>query len=82
MFKLTYHPKITEGISFESYPSIKKFLSCLEDPKGEDEVEVNGGLQHSRWKFFRISKFIVGDPGEPYFKIPIKTIKQVSGNNY
>ena len=33
---------ITEGISFESYPSTKKFLSCIEDLKGEVEVEVNG----------------------------------------
>ena len=42
-FKSMDHPKITEGISFESYPSTKKFLSCVEDPKGEVEVEVNGG---------------------------------------
>ena len=40
MLKLTDHPKITEGILFESYPSTKKFLSCAEDPKGEVEVEV------------------------------------------
>ena len=32
VFKLTDHPKITEGISFESYPSTKKFLSWVEDP--------------------------------------------------
>ena len=71
MFKLTDHPKITESmgscsnpgptgpISFKWYPSTKKFLSCVEDPKGEVEVEVpkdlhggvNGGLQRSRWKF-------------------------------
>ena len=43
MFKLIDHPKISEGISFESYPSTKKFLSCVEDPKGEVEVEMNGG---------------------------------------
>ena len=43
-FKLTDHPKITKGIiSFESYPSTKKFLSCIEDPRGEVEVEVNWG---------------------------------------
>ena len=42
-FKITDHPKITKGISFESYPSTKKFLTCIEDPKGEVEVEVNGG---------------------------------------
>ena len=64
MFKLTDYPKITESISFERYPSTKKFLSCVEHPKGEVEVEVpkdphgkvngggGGGLQISRWKFF------------------------------
>ena len=41
MFKLTDYPKITESISFERYPSTKKFLSCIEDPSGEVEVEVN-----------------------------------------
>ena len=35
MFKLTDQPKITEEISFDSYPSTKKFLSCIEDPSGE-----------------------------------------------
>ena len=30
MFKLTDQPKITKGISFESYPSTKKFLLCIE----------------------------------------------------
>ena len=65
-FKLMDHPKITESmgsrsgpgtsgpISFGRYPSTKKFLSCVEDLKGEVEVEVNGGgggLQRSRWKF-------------------------------
>ena len=48
MYKLSDHPKITESISFESYPSTKKFLSCIEDPREEVEVEVNGGLQRSR----------------------------------
>ena len=55
MFKLMDHPKITKGISFECYPSTKKFLSCIEDPKEEVKVELNGGgggggggLQHLR----------------------------------
>ena len=48
MFKPMDQPKITKGILFESYPSTKKFLSCIEDPKGEVEVEVNGELQHLR----------------------------------
>ena len=76
MFKLTDHPKITEGmISFERYPSTKKFLSCTEDPKGEVEVEVNGGVATFKVDIFRMSKFIVGEPGEPYCKIPIKSLK-------
>ena len=40
MYKLSDHPKITIGISFESYPSSKKFLLCDADPNGEVEVEV------------------------------------------
>ena len=31
-FKLTDQPKITEGISFESYPSTKRFLSFAATP--------------------------------------------------
>ena len=38
---LKKHLKITECISFERYPSTKKFLLCDEDPKGEVEVEFN-----------------------------------------
>ena len=38
MFKLMDHPKITEGISFERYPSAEKFLLCNEVPNGEVEV--------------------------------------------
>ena len=63
MFKLMDHPKITERISFECYPSTKKFLSCVEDPKGEIEVEVNGGgVATFKVDIFQISKFIVGGP--------------------
>ena len=40
MYKLSYHPRITTGISFERYPASKKFLLCDEDPNGEVEVEV------------------------------------------
>ena len=43
IYKLTDHPKITEGISCESYPSTKKFLFCDGDPNGEVEIEVNEG---------------------------------------
>ena len=75
MFKLTDHPKITEGVSLESCPSTKKFLSCIEDPKGEVEVEVNEGVATFKADIFQISKFIVGGPGQPYCKIPIKSLK-------
>ena len=76
MFKLTTdHPKITKKISFESYPSTKKFLSCVEDPKGEVEVEANEGAAMFKVDIHRISKFIVGGLGEPYCKIPIKSLK-------
>ena len=75
MYKLSKHPKITEGISFEQYPSTKKFLLCDEDPKREVEVEVNEGIAKFKVEILRISKFIVGEPGEPYCKIPIECLK-------
>ena len=75
MYKLSDHPKITEKISFESYPSTKKFLLCDEVPNGEVEVEVNEGVATFNVDILRISKFIVGEPGEPYCKIPIKCLK-------
>ena len=75
MFKLTDHPMITEGISFESYPSTKKFLFCNEVPNGEVEVEVNEGVATFKIDILRISKFIVGEPGKPYCKILIKCLK-------
>ena len=34
-----------------------------------------GGVATFKVEIFRISKFIVGDPGEPYCKIPIKSLK-------
>ena len=96
MFKLTDHPKITEGmgscsnlgpgrakhpasggpISFESYPSTKKSLSYIEDPKGGLRSKCNvAAVATFNVDIFRMSKFIVGQPGEPYCKIPIKSLK-------
>ena len=75
MYKLTDHPKITTGISFERYPASKKFLLCDEVRNGEVEVEVNEGVATFKVDILRISKFIVGEPGEPYCKIPIKRLK-------
>ena len=76
MYKLSDHPKITKGISFECYPSAKRFLLYDGDPNGEIEVEVND-TQVATFKveILRISKFIVGEPGEPCCKIPIKYLK-------
>ena len=83
MYKLSDHLKITKGISFERYPSTKKFLLCDGDPNGEVEVElpkdplggVNEGVATFKVDILCISKFIVGGPGEPYCKIPIKCLK-------
>ena len=74
-FELTDHPKITKGISFECYPSAKKFLLCNGDPNGEAEIEVNEGVAMFKVDILRISKFIVGDLGKPYCKTPIKCLK-------
>ena len=63
MYKLSDHPKITEGIPFERYPSTKKFLLCNEVPNGEVEVEMNEGVAMFKVDILRISKFIVGEPG-------------------
>ena len=41
MYKLSTHPRITTGISFERYPASNNFLLCDENPNGEVEVEVN-----------------------------------------
>ena len=71
----TKHLTSRGPISFEQYPSTKKFLPCIEDPKGEVELEVNEGVATFKVNIFQISKFIVGDPGEPYCKIPIKSLK-------
>ena len=80
MYKLSDHPKITTGISFEHYPSMKKFLLCDEVPNGEVEVEVpkdrvNEGVAMFKVDVLRISKFMVGEPGELYWMIPIKCLK-------
>ena len=75
MYKLSDHPKITTGISFESYPSTRKLLLCDEVPNAVVEIEVNEGVATFKVDVLRISKFIVSEPGEPYCKIPIKRLK-------
>ena len=63
MYNLSDYPKITESISFERYPSTKKFLLWIEDLNVEVEVEVNEGVAMFKVDIFQISKFIVGGPG-------------------
>ena len=87
MYKLSDHPKITESISFECYSSTKKFLSCVEDLKGEVEVEVNGGggvanVQGGNFSHFKIYSWrsrrtILHDNNQTF-----ETGKQVSGDGY
>ena len=76
MYKLSAYPRITTGILFERYPASKKVLLWDEDRNGEVEVEVNGaGIAMFKVDILRISKFIVGEPGEPYCRIPVKCLK-------
>ena len=76
MNKLSTHPSVTSGISFERYPASKKFLLCDEDSNGEVEVEVNGArIAMLKVEILRISKFIVREPGESYCVIPVKHLK-------
>ena len=72
MYKQLDHPKITECISFECYPSAKKFLSCVEDPSGEVGVKVNEGVAMFKVDIFRISKFIVGGRGNHIARYQLK----------
>ena len=83
---ISYDPKrmTIQGsceISFERYLASKKFLSCDEDLNGEVEAEVpkdrvnEDGTATFKVEIHRISKFIVGEPGEPYCLIPVKGLK-------
>ena len=70
MYKLSTHPRLDSGISFERYPTAKK---CLE---GVDvEVSVKDGIATFRGEIFRISTFIIGESGEPYCTIPDERLK-------
>ena len=53
-------------------------MLCDEVPNGEVKVEVNEGVATFKVEILRISKFIVGEPGEPYCKIPIKHLKPLN----
>ena len=70
MYKLSPHLSMDLPISFERYQSAKK---CL---KGVDvEVRVKDGIATFRGEIFRMSTFIIGEPGEPYCMIPSDRLK-------
>ena len=76
MYELNDSPSLPERMSFERYSSTKKFPLCDEDPNGKVEGEINESRVESfKVDILRISKFIVGDPGESYCTIPIKCFK-------
>ena len=70
MYKLSTHPQLDSRISFEQNLTAKK---CFE---GVDiEVSVKDRIATIRGEIFRISTFIIGEPGEPYCMIPDKHLK-------
>ena len=77
MYRLEDHPSMTDSVSFEQYPSMKKFLLCDGNPNGEVEVEVSDGIATFKVDILRISKFILRDTNQTF-----ETIKQVSGDGY
>ena len=70
MYKLSTHPRLDSGISFERYPAAKKCLGGV-----NIEVSVKEGIASFRGEIFRISTFIIGEPGEPYCTIPDERLK-------
>ena len=58
------------AISFERYPAAKKCLGGV-----DVEVSVKDGIASFRGEIFRISTFMVGEPGEPYCTIPDERLK-------
>ena len=70
MYKLSTHPRLDSGISFERYPAAKKCLGRV-----NVEVSVKDGIATFRGEIFRISTFIIGEPGEPYCTIPDERLK-------
>ena len=70
MYKLLTHPWLDSGILFERYPTAKKRLG------GADiEVSVKDRIATFRGEIFRISTFIIGEPGEPYCMIADEHLK-------
>ena len=78
MYRLSPHPSMDSPISFERYPAAKK---CL---KGVDiEVSIKDGgpgappgrIATFRGEIFRMSTFTIGEPGEPYCRIPADHLK-------
>ena len=72
MYKLSDQPEIDSGISFEGYTTVKK---CLVEVDKDVEVSVKDGIATFKGEIMRMSTFIIGEPGEPYCKIPVKRLK-------
>ena len=70
MYKLSTHPRLDSGISFERYPTAKKWLEGV-----DVEVSVKDGIATFRGEIFHISTFIIGELGESYRTIPDKRLK-------
>ena len=70
MYKLSTHPWLDPGISFERYQTAKK---CLEGVNVE--VGVKDRIVTFRGEIFHISTFIIVELGEPYCMIPDKCLK-------
>ena len=70
MYKLSTHPRLDSGISFERYPAAKKCLGGI-----DVEVSVKDEIATFRGEIFCISTFTIGEPGEPYCTIPGECLK-------
>ena len=69
-YKLSDHPQMESTTSFEQYPAAKKCLAG-----GVVEVSVKDGIASFRGEIFRISTFMIGEPGQPYCTIPDERLK-------
>ena len=70
MFKLSTQPRLDSGISFEQYPAAKKCLGGV-----DVEVSVKDRIASFGGEIFHILMFTIGEPGEPYCRIPDNCLK-------
>ena len=70
MYELLDHPRMDSAISFERYSAAKKCFKGV-----HVEVSVKDRIATFRGEIFCISMFIIGEPGDPYCKIPSERLK-------